>query len=105
MENYSFSLTENAIKFLKDKDFAYLRIGVKGGGCNGYSYFMKYDTSFTENDLLFNDNNINIIIDNKSIRLLNGAKLDFKSSLTKSALVIINPNEKSTCGCGKSFSV
>ena len=85
---------------------AYLRLGLKGGGCSGYTYVIQYeDTAPKETDKTFQSNGINIVIDPKSILYLNGCTLDWEKNLLKQGFKFINPNEKTSCGCGHSFSV
>lgn len=85
---------------------AYLRLGVQGGGCSGYSYILKFEDSPPHNkDLLFTSQDINVIVDCKSIIYLNGLTLDWEHTLMCQGFKFINPNEISKCGCGTSFSV
>jgi iron-sulfur cluster assembly protein len=84
----------------------YLRIGIKGAGCHGYSYVIKFeDTSPKETDKVFSYHDINVVVDPKSLLYLNGCTLDWEQSLLKRGFKFLNPNEKSSCGCGKSFAV
>lgn len=85
---------------------AFLRLGIKGGGCSGYSYSIQFeDNPPRENkDLLFQSEGINIIVDIKSIIYLNGSTLDWEKSLTSYGFKFINPNVKTKCGCGNSFT-
>jgi len=93
---------------LAKHDAPYLRITVKGGGCNGYSYF--FDLSQEAND---NDQHVTnplqpqvaVVIDPASFKLLRGATLDFEDTLEASQFIINNPNAKSSCGCGNSFGL
>lgn len=84
---------------------AYLRLGVKGGNCAGFSYIIQFDDEQPrDRDITFNIQDVQIVIDKKSILYLDGATLDWHSSLMKRGFSITNPNETSRCGCGKSFS-
>lgn len=85
------------------KDF--VRVGVKSGGCSGLSYELKFDKSQTENDKLFEDNEIRIVIDKKSVLYLAGTILEFSGGLNGKGFVFNNPNAQRTCGCGESFSL
>lgn len=85
---------------------SYLRLGVKGSGCSGHSYFLQYeDSSPRAKDLVFDSEGINIIVDTKSIIYLNGSTLDWEKTLIHQGFKFINPQEKTKCGCGSSFTV
>jgi iron-sulfur cluster assembly protein len=84
---------------------AYIRLGVRGSGCNGYSYVIQFEETTKEKDKVFNEHGVNIIIDPKSLLFLNGSTLDWEKTLIKQGYKVKNPNEKSKCGCGHSFSV
>lgn len=81
-----------------------IRVGVILGGCNGYEYKIKIAKQPKPEDLVFEQNNVLIYIDPKSMPLLDGVAIDFADSLTQSGFVFSNPNAKNTCGCGKSFA-
>jgi iron-sulfur cluster assembly protein len=81
-----------------------LRLGVLGGGCSGLSYQFKFDTKPRPNDKVYDFDGVQIFVDPKSIRYLNGMTLDYKESLMQSGFVFENPNAKKNCGCGTSFS-
>ena len=85
------------------KDF--VRVGVKSGGCSGLSYELKFDKSKEENDKLFEDNNIRIVVDKKSVLYLAGTILEYSGGLNGKGFVFNNPNAQRTCGCGESFSL
>jgi len=85
------------------KDF--VRVGVKSGGCSGLSYELKFDKLQAENDKLFEDNEIRIVIDKKSVLYLAGTILEFSGGLNGKGFVFNNPNAERTCGCGESFSL
>ena len=85
---------------------SYLRLGIKGGGCSGFSYVLQYeDSPPREKDLLFESEGVKVIVDKKSILYLNGSILDWEKTLMNQGFKFVNPNEKSTCGCGHSFTV
>ncbi len=87
---------------------AYLRITVKGGGCNGYSYkFDLAEESNSDDQHVVNEThpNTTVLIDPASFKLLKGAVLDFEDTLEASQFIIKNPNAKSSCGCGNSFGL
>ena len=81
-----------------------LRLGVLGGGCSGLSYQFKFDPQPRPNDNVLNFEDVNVFIDPKSMRFLNGMTLDWKDSLIQSGFVFENPNAAKSCGCGTSFS-
>jgi iron-sulfur cluster assembly protein len=83
-----------------------LRLGVKGGGCSGLTYVLLFeDNSPKAKDLVFEVEGIRVVVDPKSIVYLNGTVLDWEKTLLKTGFKFLNPQEKSTCGCGVSFSV
>ncbi len=85
-------------------DFA-LRIGVKGGGCSGFSYVLGFDNEQHSYDKILQSNGVTIYIDEKSLMYLAGTELDFQDGLNGKGFVFNNPNAAKTCGCGSSFAV
>ncbi|MBI5214196.1 MAG: iron-sulfur cluster insertion protein ErpA [Ignavibacteriae bacterium] len=85
-------------------DFA-LRIGVKGGGCSGFSYVLGFDNEQHHYDKVLQSNGVTIYIDEKSLMYLAGTELDFQDGLNGKGFVFNNPNAAKTCGCGSSFAV
>ena len=83
----------------------YVRVGVKSGGCSGLSYDLTFDNKQQENDKIFEDNNVKIIVDKKSFLYLVGTTLEFSGGLNGKGFVFNNPNANRTCGCGESFSL
>ena len=98
--------TDNALKQIsamlskKDKG-SFFRIAIKGGGCSGFQYEFTFDKSKAEDDLSFE----NILIDKTSADLLKGSEVDYVSELIGAQFKITNPQSKSSCGCGVSFSL
>lgn len=83
-----------------------LRVGVKAGGCSGFEYTFAWESSARPADSVFEASNGAVVyVDPKSLRLLDGTVLDYDTSLLSKGFVLNNPNAKSTCGCGVSFSV
>lgn len=83
----------------------FVRVGVKSGGCSGLSYDLKFDKDSQENDKIFEDNDVRIIVDKKSFLYLVGTILEYSGGLNGKGFVFNNPNAQRTCGCGESFSL
>ncbi|HIC33065.1 MAG: iron-sulfur cluster assembly accessory protein [Flavobacteriaceae bacterium] len=83
----------------------YVRVGVKSGGCSGLSYDLKFDKTKAEDDKVFEDNEVKIIVDKKSFLYLIGTTLEYSGGLNGTGFVFNNPNANRTCGCGESFSL
>jgi iron-sulfur cluster assembly protein len=83
----------------------FIRVGVKSGGCSGLSYELTFDKEEKENDKIFENNDIRIIVDKKSFLYLVGTELDYSGGLNGTGFVFKNPNANRTCGCGESFSL
>ena len=98
--------TDNALKQInemlskKDKG-SFFRIAIKGGGCSGFQYNFSFDSKQEDGDLRHE----NIIIDEKSAELLKGSEVDYVEELIGENFKISNPQSKSSCGCGVSFSL
>ena len=90
----------NILLSKKDKG-SFFRIAIKGGGCSGFQYEFTIDNSKTDDDLKYE----NILIDKTSADLLKGSQVDYVSELIGSQFKITNPQSKSSCGCGVSFSI
>ncbi len=86
-----------------DADF--VRVGVNSGGCSGLSYELKFDNKTGDNDKVFVDNEIKIIVDKKSLLYLAGTTLEYSGGLNGKGFIFVNPNANRTCGCGESFSL
>jgi iron-sulfur cluster assembly accessory protein len=103
-------LTETAIVKVKEildtqePKPAGLRIAVVGGGCSGFSYSMAFETSPGLLDKTYTFEGLKVFVDQASLLYLDGAQVDFVESLEGSCFKFNNPNVKSTCGCGSSFS-
>ncbi len=83
----------------------FVRVGVKGGGCSGLEYELKFDESLNESDKVYEDKGIKIVVDLKSLLYLYGTQLDYSGGLNGKGLYFINPNASRTCGCGESYAV
>jgi iron-sulfur cluster assembly accessory protein len=91
----------------ENKQSAGLRVFVQGGGCSGFQYGLMIEEGegATESDQVFQSNGVKLYVDPISVRYLTGAEVDFVDNLTGGGFTIKNPNAKSTCGCGSSFTV
>jgi iron-sulfur cluster assembly protein len=103
----SISITSDAvseIKRLQDKS-PYLRIGIRGGGCSGFSYELGFETEKSDDDKEIDIDGIKVLVDRKSMLFLDGTELDFVTEDMMSGFKFNNPNAVSSCGCNQSFSV
>ncbi len=82
-----------------------LRVSVSGGGCSGFQYGFAFDGTRNEDDLVFSHAGVDVVIDEMSLELLEGAQIDFVEDMAGSAFRIDNPNATASCGCGSSFAV
>ena len=80
-----------------------LRVYISGGGCSGYQYGMALEGNVRENDLVFEEHGVRVVVDEVSISYLNGATVDYVDEIMGSGFKIENPNAVSSCGCGSSF--
>ena len=83
----------------------YVRVGVESGGCSGLSYKLEFENIRHDDDELFEDNGISVLINKKSVLYLAGTILEFSEGLNGKGFVFNNPNANRTCGCGESFSL
>jgi iron-sulfur cluster assembly protein len=106
------TLTESAAKEVQsimeeqemDKSKVYLRVGVKGGGCSGFSYTLDITENKKDADELFEHHGVRLICDPKSYLYLVGSTVDFRNEIMGRGFVFTNPNSTGQCGCGSSFS-
>ena len=82
-----------------------LRVSVSGGGCSGFQYGFTFDDTKNDTDLVIQREGATVLIDDVSLDLLNGAKIDYVEDLIGASFSIKNPQAKSSCGCGNSFAV
>jgi iron-sulfur cluster assembly protein len=88
-----------------------LRVGIRGGGCSGFSYVIEFhDGPPNARDIVYdrtatNGSPVRIVVDKKSLLYLNGSTLEWEKTLMRQGFKFVNPNEKSNCGCGTSFTV
>lgn len=106
------TLTERAAQEVKtileqqnlDAAKTFLRMGVKGGGCSGFSYSLDLTETKSDLDEEFDSHGVKVVCDPKSFLYLNGTTLDFKDEIMGRGFVFNNPNATTSCGCGSSFS-
>ncbi len=111
MNDSPLSITPSAVKRVsllmeqEGENSSMLRVTVSGGGCAGFQYSFAFSEDKTEDDILIKQDGITIVTDNISLLYLAGSQIDYKEDLVGSAFSITNPNAKSSCSCGTSFSV
>lgn len=105
-----FALSEKAAQQIKSvqereaKQSFGLRVSVVGGGCSGLSYKMSFDETPNDGDQVYTLSGVKVFLDPKSLLFLKGTELDFSDGLNGQGFVFKNPNAKTSCGCGSSFS-
>ena len=98
---------EAILKYLRDNgapEGSGLRIGVRGGGCSGLSYFLDPETETKTGDKIIDAHGVKVFVDPKSLLYLQGSTLDYKTGLMESGFKFENPNAGRGCGCGESFT-
>jgi iron-sulfur cluster assembly protein len=85
-------------------DSAFLRMGVRGGGCSGMTYDLQFDSELRKHDKQFEVDGVKVVVDVKSYLYLNGTTLDYVTQGLTGGFTFVNPNAKSSCGCGTSFT-
>ena len=107
----SLTLTDSAMSRIANVMSANEELGVKfrvyvtGGGCSGFQYGFKFDSETAFDDDVIDFDNFSVLLDSMSYPYLYGSTLDFVEDLSGSKFVIKNPNAKTTCGCGESFTI
>ncbi|MEM1329815.1 MAG: iron-sulfur cluster insertion protein ErpA [Planctomycetota bacterium] len=107
------NLTENAAREINtiieqqelDREAVRLRVGVKGGGCSGFSYVLDLTETSKDTDEIWEQHGVKMVCDPKSLLYLNGTEIDFKDEIMGRGFVFNNPNATTRCGCGSSFAV
>ncbi len=106
----SVTLTESAARQIKKQlekrgKGIGLKLGVRKSGCSGYAYALDYADTLNENDIVFEDFGVKVIVLEGDLEFVNGIELDYRREGINEAFQFNNPNVKGTCGCGESFSV
>ncbi|HWK09361.1 MAG TPA: iron-sulfur cluster assembly accessory protein [Vicinamibacterales bacterium] len=111
-ERTAFHISENAAQLIRKMTARQnlagggLRIGIKAGGCSGLSYTFAWEAAPRETDHVFEGaDGARVFVDPKSFQFIKGTTLDYDTSLVSKGFIFNNPNAKSSCGCGTSFSV
>lgn len=110
-EQASIILTDSLVTRVRElqgkrgDDALMLRVMVHGGGCQGFEYGFDFDNRRADDDHVFEKDGIRVVIDDVSLGLLAGSEIDFVDDLVGASFKINNPNAKSSCGCGTSFSI
>ena len=105
------SLTESAarriaeLRIEENAPNAFLRLAVSGGGCSGFQYGFSFDDTRQDDDVVFERDGVELVIDEVSLELVKGAEIDFVEDMMGAYFQVRNPNAASSCGCGNSFSV
>jgi len=107
----SVALTPAAVEFVKrsrtkeGKEGQALRVGVKAGGCSGYSYFLGFTAERRGTDTVLEYDGLNVYIDPRSLEVLAGTQIDYERGLLGAGIQFKNPRVKKSCGCGESFTI
>lgn len=106
----SITITENAARQIQKQlqkrgSGAGLRLGVKASGCSGYAYVLDYADEIADDDIVFEQHGVKVLVKPDDLDKLNGIELDYAKEGFNEAFKFNNPNVKGTCGCGESFSV
>jgi len=88
----------------EQKSSGFIRVGIKGGGCSGFTYILDIEEAQKDGDQVFDFGGVKVLVDSKSIIYLAGTELDYTDGLNGSGFVFNNPNAQRTSGCGNSFS-
>ena len=84
-------------------DSTNVRIGIKGGGCAGFTYVFDFDEKISDFDRVFESDGLKVVSDRKSLLYIDGTEIDFKTSLNERGFKFNNPKADAACGCGTSF--
>lgn len=98
----------NKVKFLiadEENPALKLRVYITGGGCSGFQYGFTFDDNVNEGDMTIDKQGVSLVVDPMSLQYLVGGTVDYTEGLEGSRFIVTNPNAKTTCGCGSSFSI
>ena len=93
------------LKEMEGNDALMLRVTISGGGCSGFQYGFSLDDRHCDDDVVFAEGSIQVVVDEVSLGLLAGAQVDYVEDLVGSFFSVSNPNATSSCGCGSSFAI
>ena len=82
-----------------------LRVYITGGGCSGFQYGFTFDDKVNDGDMMIEKSGVSLVVDPMSLQYLVGGSVDYTEGLEGSRFIVTNPNAKTTCGCGSSFSI
>jgi iron-sulfur cluster insertion protein len=104
---FSAAAAAKVAELIRDEgnDSLNLRVYIQGGGCSGFQYGFEFDESRADDDVAVLRDGVTLLVDPLSLQYLLGAEVDYTESLHGAQFVIRNPNAKTTCGCGSSFTV
>lgn len=102
---FSTSAVERGKELVDEKGQSWMRLGIRGGGCSGLSYFMDFVQAPGEKDLEFEFDGLQVCVDRKSYLYLVGTEIDFEKTLVRNGFVFNNPAAKRSCSCGESFAL
>ena len=105
--NFTAAAAAKVHELIRDEgnDALALRVYIQGGGCSGFQYGFEFDENRAEDDVAVDTDGVSLLVDPLSLQYLMGAEVDYSESLQGAQFVIRNPNAKTTCGCGSSFSM
>lgn len=104
------TITSRAAKVMHDQlvkrgtPDAAIRLGIRGGGCTGYSYLFEFADKLRKSDHVFEQDGVRVVVDPKSMILLEGTEVDFETGIRGHGFKFMNPNTKDSCGCGESIN-
>ena len=100
------SAADRVTQFIADRGKGLgLRVGVRTTGCSGMAYVIEFADEVDDTDVVFDDNDVKVVIDKKSLVYLDGTELDFVKEGLNEGFKFNNPNVKDECGCGESFNI